>query len=243
MRRKDKSLAMLKANILFEQRNLKSKGLIKEDTSLPITGSISNGSFSLEYTIIKETEKAFLLEFDTYKGVKEEVVKLKTWVPKVWVELNKDHNIEENMKKSMEEHYGKLNAWMRSKNYNKVKYSLTKEVKKKPTHKAVYKYIDSTFFGGMTEVNVQENPDYKFSEKENIIDLVLRGYEGLFLKLDDNVMFFQPYEISGILKKVEDHPRKDDVELLYVKDIEVYDKLPRKLKNNHLRSKPKFVKI
>lgn len=31
MRRKDKSLAMLKANILFEQRNLESKGLIKED--------------------------------------------------------------------------------------------------------------------------------------------------------------------------------------------------------------------
>lgn len=32
MRRKDKSLAMLKANILFEQRNLKSKGVIKETT-------------------------------------------------------------------------------------------------------------------------------------------------------------------------------------------------------------------
>tara|TARA_Y100000389_G_C17413288_1_gene492191 strand:+ start:106 stop:702 length:597 start_codon:yes stop_codon:yes gene_type:complete len=31
MRRKDKSLAMLKANILFEQRHLESKGLIKED--------------------------------------------------------------------------------------------------------------------------------------------------------------------------------------------------------------------
>lgn len=32
MRRKDKSLAMIKANILFEQRNLKSKGLIKEES-------------------------------------------------------------------------------------------------------------------------------------------------------------------------------------------------------------------
>ena len=31
MRRKDKSLAMLKANILFEQRHLESKELIKED--------------------------------------------------------------------------------------------------------------------------------------------------------------------------------------------------------------------
>ena len=33
MRIKDKSLAMLKANILFEQRNLKSKGLIKEESA------------------------------------------------------------------------------------------------------------------------------------------------------------------------------------------------------------------
>jgi hypothetical protein len=36
MRRKDKSLAILKANILFEQRNLESKGLIKEEINLPI---------------------------------------------------------------------------------------------------------------------------------------------------------------------------------------------------------------
>ena len=214
---------------------------------------------NLDYTVIRETEKAFLIEFDTYKGVKEELVKLKTWIPKVWVELNKVHFIEGNMEKVMVEHFTKLNTWLKSKFYNQVKYSLTKAEVVKPTHKRVNRYIDASFF--QFEENGAENnytgiwaTTSNCSEYDNksIMQLVLEG-KGFFYKqarvqsISDNTKFFNEIDFCDDMNvyyenKDNDFIKENNIEILFVKDIKIYKNCTKAIKNNFLQGE-KVVKI
>lgn len=101
----------------------------------------------LQYEISRETEKAFLIEFNAYKGVKEEVIKLNTWIPKIWVSNNNICSIERNMKSAIEEKKTSLNKWMLSKGYySNVKINLYKKRVEKPKYKSVENYIYHDFF-------------------------------------------------------------------------------------------------
>jgi len=212
----------------------------------------------LDYTVIRETEKAFLIEFDTYKGVKEELVKLKTWIPKVWVELNKVHFIEGNMEKIMVEHFTKLNTWLKSKLFNQVKYSLTKAEVVKPTHKRVNYYMDASFF--QFESNGAENSHtgiwsttsntYKYDNK-SIMELVLEG-KGFFYKqarvqsISDNTIFSNRIDFCDDMSVFEDrnkdYIKENNIESLLVKDIKIYKNCTKAIKNNFLQGE-KVVKI
>ena len=213
---------------------------------------------NLDYTVIRETEKAFLIEFDTYKGVKEELVKLKTWIPKVWVELNKVHFIEGNMEKVMVEHFTKLNTWLKSKFFNQVKYSLTKAEVVKPTHKRVNYYMDASFF--QFESNGAENSytgiwsttsnTYKYDNK-SIMELVLEG-KGFFYKqarvqsISDNTIFRNRIDFCDDMSVFEDrnkdYIKEHNIEILFVKDIKIYKNCTKAIKNNFLQGE-KVVKI
>ena len=213
---------------------------------------------NLDYTVIRETEKAFLIEFDTYKGVKEELVKLKTWIPKVWVELNKVAFIEGNMEKVMVEHFTKLNTWLKSKFFNQVKYSLTKAEVVKPTHKRVNYYMDASFF--QFESNGAENSytgiwsttsnTYKYDNK-SIMELVLEG-KGFFYKqarvqsISDNTIFRNRIDFCDDMSVFEDrnkdYIKEHNIEILFVKDIKIYKNCTKAIKNNFLQGE-KVVKI
>jgi len=214
---------------------------------------------NLDYTVIRETEKAFLIEFDTYKGVKEELVKLKTWIPKVWVELNKVAFIEGNMEKVMVEHFTKLNTWLKSKFFNQVKYSLTKSEVVKPTHKKVNRYIDASFFqfesNGATNSytgiwpSVSNASEY---DNKSIMDLVLEG-KGFFYKearvgwVSDKTKFFNRIDFCDDINVYYENKDKDiikerNIEILLVKDIKIFKNCTKSIKNNFLQGE-KVVKI
>ena len=212
----------------------------------------------MDYTVIRETEKAFLIEFDTYKGVKEVIVKLNTWIPKIWVELNKDHSIQKNIETATKKHYDKLNAWLKSKHYNQVKYSFTKAEVVKPTHKRVNYYIDASFF--QFESNGAENSytgiwsttsnTYKYDNK-SIMELVLEG-KGFFYKqarvqsISDNTIFRNRIDFCDDMSVFEDrnkdYIKENNIEVLLVKDIKIYKKCTKGIKNNFLQGE-KVVKI
>ncbi len=213
---------------------------------------------NLDYTVIRETEKSFLIEFDTYKGVKEELVKLKTWIPKVWVELNKVHFIEGNMEKVMVEHFTKLNTWLKSKSYNQVKYSLTKAEVVKPTHKRVNYYIDASFFqfgenGAENSYTGIWSTTSNCSEYDNktIMDLVLEG-KGFFYKqalvpltitttkFINRIDFCD--DMSAFENRNKDYIKENNIEILFVKDIKIYKNCTKAIKNNFLQGE-KVVKI
>ena len=213
----------------------------------------------MNYTIIKETEKAILVEFNTYKGVKEQLVVLKTWIPKVWVELNKVHFIKGNMEKIMVEHFTKLNNWLKSKNFNQVKYSLTKAEVVKPTHKRVNYYIDASFF--QFEENGAENnytgiwssvsngSDY---DNKSIMQLVLEG-KGFFYKearlqwVSDKNKFWNRIDFCDDINVYFENKDKDiikerNIEILLVEDIKIYKKCTKAIKDNFLQGQ-ESVKI
>lgn len=213
----------------------------------------------MDYTVIRETEKAFLIEFDTYKGVKEVIVKLNTWIPKIWVELNKDHSIQKNIETATKKHYDKLNAWLKSKHYNQVKYSFTKAEVVKPTHKRVNYYIDASFFqfesngatNGYTGIwpSVSNASQY---DNKSIMELVLEG-KGFFYKearvgwVSDKNKFFNRIDFCDDINVYYENKDKDiikerNIEILLVKDIKIYKKCTKGIKNNFLQGE-KVVKI
>ena len=213
----------------------------------------------MDYTVIRETEKAFLIEFDTYKGVKEVVVKLNTWIPKIWVELNKVAFVKGNMETAMKKHYDKLNAWLKSKNYNQVKYSLTKSEVVKPTHKKVNRYIDASFFqfesNGATNSytgiwsSVSNASEY---DNKSIMNLVLEG-KGFFYKearvgwVSDKNKFWNRIDFCEDINVYYENKDKDiikerNIEILLVKDIKIYKKCTKAIKNNFLQGEER-VKI
>ena len=212
----------------------------------------------MDYTVVRETQKALLIEFKTYKGVKEQLVMLKTWIPKVWVELNKVDFIKGNMEKTMVEHFTKLNTWLKSKNFNQVKYSITKAEVVKPTHKMVNRYIDASFF--QFEENGAEN-NYtgiwqtvsngsKYDNK-SIMNLVLEG-KGFFYKqarvqsISDKTKFWNSInfcdDMSVFEDRNKDYIKEHNIEILFVKDIKIYKKCTKGIKNNFLQGE-KVVKI
>ena len=213
----------------------------------------------MDYTIIRETEKALLIEFKTYKGVKEQLVMLKTWIPKVWVELNKVDFIKGNMEKMMVEHFTKLNTWLKSKNFNQVKYSLTKAEVEKPTHKMVNRYIDASFFqfesngatNGYTGIwqTVSNGSEY---DNKSIMELVLEG-KGFFYKearvgwVSDKNKFFNRIDFCDDMNVYYENKDKDiikerNIEILLVKDIKIFKKCTKAIKNNFLQGQER-VKI
>ena len=212
----------------------------------------------MDYTVVRETQKALLIEFKTYKGVKEQLVMLKTWIPKVWVELNKVDFIKGNMEKTMVEHFTKLNTWLKSKNFNQVKYSITKAEVVKPTHKMVNRYIDASFF--QFEENGAEN-NYtgiwqtvsngsKYDNK-SIMNLVLEG-KGFFYKqarvqsISDKTKFWNSInfcdDMSVFEDRNKDYIKEHNIEILLVKDIKIFKKCTKAIKNNFLQGQER-VKI
>ena len=184
------------------------------------------------YNIIKETEKALLIEFNAYKGAKEELVKLNTWIPKAWTKMENDCRILNNMEKALNEHSEKLRTWMSSKGYGHkgCKFSLKKAVVKKATHKDVDYYFDASFFP-LNKFNGDVlDSFYKSALDKNptpIADIVVNKENGFFYKNNKSVFGFTDYN------NIEEAKNRG-FEILEVKDIKVYKRLTKNIKDCYL---------
>ena len=197
-----------------------------------------------EYNIIKETEKALLIEFNVYKGVKEELMKLNTWIPKAWTKKENDCRIGQNIEKALNEHSEKFKNWMMSKGYGHkgCKFSLKKAVVKKATHKDVDYYIDASFFPLDKYSNEPVTTfDYIhpkglvtfgksiYDKSHYILDFVLDNKDGFFVfKKGQNKCYYT--DDKEMLKLAKEH----DNEILELKDIKIYKRLTKNIKDCYL---------
>ena len=184
-----------------------------------------------EYSIIKETEKALLIEFNAYKGVKEELIKLNTWIPKAWTKKENDYRVGQNIEKALNEHSEKIKSYMMNKGYGHkgCKFSLKKAVVKKATHKYVDYYFDASFFpkdinGDVLEEIRSLNDDFK---TKYIADIVVNKLDGFFYINSKGELSVSDYS------KIE-KAKELGFEILELKDIKIYKRLTKKIENCYL---------
>ncbi len=183
------------------------------------------------YNITKETEKALLIEFNAYKGEKEELIKLKTWIPKAWTKKENDARIGNNIEKALNEHSEKFRKWMISKGYGHkgCKFSLKKAVVKKATHKDVDYYIDASFFpldinGEVVYETRRINDDFK---TKYIADIVVNKLDGFFYIDNKGEVGVSDYKNIEKAKEL-------GFDILEIKDIKIYKRLTKKIKDCYL---------
>ena len=183
------------------------------------------------YTIIKETEKALLIEFNAYKGEKEELIKLNTWIPKAWTKKENDARVGNNIEKALNEHSDKIKKWMMSKGYGYkgCKFSLKKAVVKKATHKDVNYYFDASFFPKDINGDVEGCLPKRFLDKgpTYIVDIVVNKENGFFYKTKKGKFGFTEY------KNIEE-ARDRGMQILEVKDIKIYKRKTKKIQDCYL---------
>ena len=184
-----------------------------------------------EYSIIKETEKALLIEFNVYKGAKEELMKLNTWIPKAWTKKENDYRIGQNIEKALNEYSEKFRKWLMSKGYGHkgCKFSLKKAVVKKATHKYVDYYIDASFFpldinGEVVYETCRLNDDFK---TKYISEIVVNKLDGFFYIDNKGEVGVSDYKNIEKAKEL-------GFEILEIKDIKVYKRLTKNIKDCYL---------
>ena len=187
----------------------------------------------MTYSIKKETEKALLIEFNAYKGAKEELVKLNTWIPKAWTKMENDCRILNNMEKALNEHSEKLRTWMSSRGYGHkgCKFSLKKSAPKKiATQRQVSYYIDASFFlKGENKSDVVEDVSSNTVDSNitNIADIVVSALDGFFYENKSGDFGFTGY------KNIEKAKEKG-FKILELKDIKVYKRKTKEIKGCYL---------
>lgn len=183
------------------------------------------------YNTIKETEKALLIEFNVYKGVKEELIKLNTWIPKSWTKKENDCRIGQNIEKALNEHSEKIKSFMISKGYGYkgCKFSLKKSVVKKATHKDVDYFIDALFFpkdinGNVVENTHRLNDDFK---TKDIAEIVINKLDGFFYINNKGEVGVSDYKNIEKAKEL-------GFDILEIKDIKVYKRKTKNIKDCYL---------